>query len=191
MSFPDITDPSTIATLLVEATLFGLAVAAAFLGVLVQPVRWIARGLAVLCVVYGLIGTAELVWELWTLRPPLVLPDAPFGTYAQPTVLRLLPLHELLALGGGILAFRHPGLAGLLLVAIGVLGLATFPLIGGSQDPTAPPGTAAAALVEGVLPWLSVGALLLATRRAERRRLQQLRPAPDTTAHRRLRRPYR
>lgn len=182
MLVTDFTDPSTIATLLIEAALVGLAFAAAFLGVLVRPVRWIGRGLAVLCVVYGLIATAELALELWTLRPPLVLPDAPFGTYAQPTVLRLLPLQTLLVLGGGLLAFRRPGLAGLLVLASGVIGLVTLPWIGWSQDPTAPPGTAAAAL-EGALPWLSLGALLLATWWAERRRPQQLRPAPDTTAH--------
>ena len=50
----------------------------------------------------------------------------------------------------------------------GVIGLATLPWVGWSQDPTAPPGTRAAALVAGVLPWLSVGAVLLATWWAER-----------------------
>jgi hypothetical protein len=98
MWFTDLADPSTIAVLLLEAALFGLAFAAAFFGVLVRAVRWLARSPVALSAMVAVGGLAAPVWEIWTLRPPLVLPDAPFGTYTQPTVLRLLPLEPLLVL---------------------------------------------------------------------------------------------
>src|SRR5690348_14389236 len=91
MSFTNPSDPSTAAVLLIEVALLGLAVAGA-LGVLVRPVRWLARCLAALSILVALGGFAEVVWELWTFRYPLVLPEAPFGTYTQPTVVGLAPL---------------------------------------------------------------------------------------------------
>jgi hypothetical protein len=89
--FTEPSDPSTIAVLLVEVALLGLALAAA-LGVLVRPVRWLARCLAAFSVLVALLGFGEVVWELWTFRYPLILPEAAFGTYAQPTVAGLAPL---------------------------------------------------------------------------------------------------
>jgi hypothetical protein len=162
MLFTDLADPLTRMVLLLEAAPFGLAVAALF-GVLVRSARWLARGLAALSVVVALLGSAVMVWEIWTLRPPLVLPGAPFGTYTQPTVLRLLPLDIVLVLIGGVFAFQRPGFAGLLFVASGVWGALNALNVLGIQDATSPPGTANAILVWSVLPALGVGALLLAT----------------------------
>ena len=168
MLFTDLTHPSTIAALLVEAALFGLAFAAAFLGVLIRPVRWLARGLAAVTVVLGLGGAAEMAWEMWTFRFPVALPDAPLGTYAQPTMLGLLEglaSFGLIAVGAA-LAFRRPGLGGLLLVLSGLLSLLDTTRMR-LLDPTFPPGGFTTSLVAVVLPVLAAGALLLATRRAE------------------------
>ena len=163
MLFADFTHPSTIAVLLVEAALFGLAFAAAFLGVIVRPVCWLARALAVVTLVLGLGFAAGAVLELWTSSLPFVLPDAPLGTYAHMTQLGLLVIiaqFSLMAVGAA-LAFRRPGFGGLLLVLSGVSGL-----LGEArkrlQDPTLPPDSFIFGVLLVVLV-LAVGALVLAT----------------------------
>jgi hypothetical protein len=171
MWFTDPTAPSTLAALLAEAALLGLAGAVAFSGGTARPARRLALGLAALGGVIGLAVVASAVWEAWTFRYPPVLPGAPAGTYAQPTLVTLLGVLVtglLLAAGGG-LAFRWPGVAGLLFAAAGgqiVLSV----LRSRAQDPTFPPGNVGGALVAAALPSLAVGALLLATWWAEQRR---------------------
>jgi hypothetical protein len=160
--FSDLAHPSTIAALLVEAALVGLALVAAS--------GRLARGLAAVTLVLGLVGAAGMLLEAWTFPLPVVLPDAVLGTYARPTQLGLLV--GAFAFGvvavGAALAFRRPGLGGLLLLAAGL-----WDLLDGQrqrlQDPTLPPGSATFGLVAVALPILAVGALLLATRWAERR----------------------
>jgi hypothetical protein len=167
MWFTDSSDPSTRAVLLVELALFALALAATF-GVLVHPVRWLARGLATLSVLVALGGFGEVVWELWTFRYPLVLPEAAFGTYTQPTVVGLAPLLLVSAVVAvaGVLAFWRPGLAGLLFVASAVTFLPSVLAPG----PSFPAGTSNVVLMAYVLPLLDIGALLLGTWSAHRRR---------------------
>ncbi|HEX8966834.1 MAG TPA: hypothetical protein VF937_03075 [Chloroflexota bacterium] len=172
MWFTDLAETSTRVVLVVEATLFGLALVGVF-GWFVGPLRWLARGLAALAVLIGVGTFVELVWEIWTLRPPLALPDAPFGTYLQPTLLRLLPLEPLLLVVGGVLAFRRPGPGGLLFVVLGVWDLLNVLNVFGIQDAASPPGTANVILVGSALPTLATGALLLSTWWAERRRHQR------------------
>ena len=89
MLFSNLTHPSTIAVLLVEAALFGLALAAAS-GRLVRPVRWLARGLAAVTLVLGLVFAAGMILEVWTSRLAFVRPEAPLGTYGDMTQLGLL-----------------------------------------------------------------------------------------------------
>lgn len=166
MWFTDPTDTSTIAVLLVEVALLGLAVAGA-MGILVRPVRWLARCLAAFSVLVALLGFGEVVWELWTFRYPLVLPQAPFGTYAQPTVMGLVPLllPSVVVAIAGLLAFWRPGVAGLLFVASAMTFVPS--VVAPGED--FPAGTSSVVLVAYVLPLLDVGALLLATWWAERR----------------------
>jgi hypothetical protein len=166
MWFTDLADPSTRAVLIVEVALFGLALVVTF-GVLVRPVRWLARCLAALSVVVALGGFTEVVWELWTFRYPLVLPEAAFGTYAQPTVIGLAPLLlvSLVVTVAGVLAFWRPGLAGLLFIASALTFLPSVLAPGA----TFPAGTSNLVLVAYVLPLLDVGALLLGTWWADRR----------------------
>jgi hypothetical protein len=186
MWFTDPTAPSTLAALLVEAALLGLAAGAAFFGVLVRPARRLALGLAALGVVVGLAVVASAVWEAWTFRYPLVLPDAPAGTYAQPTLVMLLGVlvTGLLLAVAGVLAFRRPGLAGLLFVAAGAQVVVSV-LRSRVVDPTFPPGNVGGAIVAAALPALAIGALLLATWWAEQRpdrrsgRASRLKPRPD------------
>jgi hypothetical protein len=166
MWFTHLTDPYTLAVLPFEGGVFLLALAAGF-GRMVRYARWAAYGLVVLNVVLALIGAAVMLWEICTLRPPLVLPEAPFGTYTQPTVLRLLPLPAPFVLLGGVLAFRRPGLGGLVFALLGVWGLLNALNVLGVQDLTSPPGASHTILVFDVLPALAAGALLLATSCAE------------------------
>ena len=183
MWFTDPSDLSTRAVLLVEVGLLGFALAATF-GVLVHPVRWLARCLAALSVPVALAGFGEVVWELWTFRYPLVLPEAPFGTYSQPTVVGLAPLLvvSVMVAVAGVLAFWRPGLAGLLFVAS---ALTFVPSVVAPGDDF-PSGTPSVVLVAYVLPLLDVGALLLAAwwadRRTARRRrdIAAARPIPHT-----------
>jgi hypothetical protein len=171
MWFTDPTAPSTLGALLVEAALLGLAGAVAFFGVLVRPARRLALGLAALGGVIGLGVIASAVWEAWTFRYPLVLPNAPAGTYAQPTLVMLLGVLVLglLLTVAGVLAFRRPGVAGLLFVAAGgqiVLSVLRSRVV----DPTFPSGNVVGGAVVAVaLPSLALGALLLATWWAEHR----------------------
>jgi hypothetical protein len=170
MWFTDPTAPSTLGALLVEAALLGLAGAVAFFGVLVRPARRLALGLAALGGVIGLGVVASAAWEAWTFRYPLVLPNAPAGTYAQPTLVMLLGvlvLGLLLAVAG-VLAFRRPGVAGLLFVAAGGQVLVSV-LRSRVVDPTFPSGNVGGAVVAVALPSLALGALLLATWWAEHR----------------------
>jgi hypothetical protein len=169
MLFTDLAHPSTIAVLLVEAVLFGLALAAGFQGVLVRPVRWLARGLAALMLLLGIAFAAGMLLELTTSRLPLVLADAPLVTYAQMTQLGLLQgvlTFGLIALGAA-LAFRRPRLGGLLLLLTALLGLLEEGRRG-LHDPTLPLPN----LIFGVLLLLlalAAGALVLGAWRAERR----------------------
>jgi hypothetical protein len=165
MWFTDLADPSTRAVMIAEVALLGVALGVTF-GVLVRPVRWLARCLAALSVVVALGGFAEVFWELWTFRYPLVLPQAAFGTYTQPTVVGLAPLLlvSLLVAVAGALAFWRPGLAGLLFIASALTFLPSVLAPG----PTFPAGTSNVVLVAYVLPLLNVGALLLATWWADR-----------------------
>jgi hypothetical protein len=64
MRFSNFTHPSTIAVLVVEAALFGLALAAAF-DRLVRPVCWLARVLPTITLVLGLAFAAGMVLEFW------------------------------------------------------------------------------------------------------------------------------
>jgi hypothetical protein len=169
--FTDPTDPSTLVALLVEAALLGLAVAVAFFDILVRPARRLALTLAALGAVIGLGVVASAVWEAWTLRYPLVLPNAPAGTYAQPTLLMLLGVlvNGLLMTVAGVLSFRRPGVAGLLFVA--VAGQIVFSVLRSrAVDPTFPPGNVGSAIVAAALPSLVVGALLLASWWADKRK---------------------
>ncbi|HEY1296785.1 MAG TPA: hypothetical protein VGJ60_27215 [Chloroflexota bacterium] len=166
MWFTDPSDPATIAVLLVEAALLVLALAAA-LGVLLCPVRWLARCLAASSVLVALAGFGEVVWEFWIFRYPLVLPEAAFGTYAQPTVvgLALLLLVSVIVAVAGVLAFWRPGLAGLLFVASAM----TFVPSVVAPGVDFPAGTSSVVLAAFMLPLLDVGMLLLATWWAGRR----------------------
>lgn len=113
------------------------------------------------------------MWELWTLRPPLVLPNAPFGTYEQPTILTLagliLPLPFVAF--GAVLAFRRPGLGG----AFFLMSVAVTTLYGVAErlfpDPGRPAGSDAVGFVSFQAPPLVVGVLLLSTWWAERNRV--------------------
>ena len=105
-----------------------------------------------------------MAWELWTFRFPVVLPDAPLGTYAQPTVLGLvegIAGFGLVAVGAA-LGFRRPGLGGLLLVISGLISLLDATRMS-LLDPTFPPGGYTTAVVTVMLPVLAAGALLLAS----------------------------
>jgi hypothetical protein len=179
MWFTDPTAPSTLGVLLLEAALLGLAAAVAFRGVLVRPARRLALGLAALGGLTGLAGMAPAVWEAWTFRYPLVLPGAPAGTYAQPTLVMMLGVlaNGLLLAAAGLLAFRRPGVAGLLFVAAGGQVLWSV-LRSRAQDPTFPPGNVGAAIVAAALPALVAGALLLATWWAGRRHGRPSGPGP-------------
>jgi hypothetical protein len=166
MWFSNLTHPSTIAVLLVEAVLFGLALAAAS-GRLVRPVRWLARGLAAVTLVLGLAFAAGMILELWMFPLPLVRPEAPLGTYADMTQLGLLvgALHLGLVAVGSALAFRRPRPGGALLLLAGVYGVldSLRTLV---QDSTLPLGSFIVGLLLMLL-ILAVGALSLSTWRAE------------------------
>jgi hypothetical protein len=166
MFFGNLTHPSTIGVLVVEAALFGLALAAAY-GRLVRPVRWLARGLAAVTLALGLGFAAGMLLESWMSPLPFVRPEAPLGTYADMTRLGLLVgafTFGLVALGSA-LAFRRPGLGGLILVVAGVWGVldSLRTLV---QDPTLPMGSFVVGLLINLL-LLAVGALLLGTRRPD------------------------
>ena len=150
-----------VAVLLLEAFLLVLAFAAAFLGVLVRPVRWLARALAVVTALIGVGFGAGMLLELLTASLPFVVAEAPLGTYAQMTQLGLLVgvVSFALTAVGSVLAFRRPGPGGLVLVLVGLYGLLEAAL---KRDPTLPP----ASLVIGVelnFLVLVVGALVLAS----------------------------
>lgn len=188
MPFADFRDPSTLAALLVEAGLFGLAFAAALRGVPVRPVRWLARGLAALTLVLGLGFAAGMVLELSTSSLPFVLPEAALGTYAQMTQLGLLVsiAHFGLMALGAALAFRRPALGGLLLVISGLYGLLDEARMR-VQDPTLPlPNLIFGLLL--VLLVLAVGTLVLASWWAEHTGARRATPAPRPrrVAHQRL-----
>ena len=169
MLFADFTHPSTIVALLVGAALAGLAFAAAFRGIATRPVRWLARGLAAVALALGLLGAVGMGFELWSSDLPLVLPDAPLGTYAQMTQLGLLVGITTFGLTtlGAALAYRWPGLGGRLLVAVGLLDLVEAARTW-LQDPTLPQGSLAVGVVLAILV-LVTGTLVLAARRSERR----------------------
>jgi hypothetical protein len=168
MLFTDLTDPAAIVALLVAAALFGLAFAAAFPGVLIRPAHWLASGLAAVLLALGLVGAAGMALELWTARLPLTLPDAPLGTYARMTQLGLLlgiAQFGLTAVGAA-LAFRRPGLGGLILALVGFLNLLEAARTR-LQDPTLPQDSFVVGMAFAILV-LAVGALALATWRAGR-----------------------
>jgi hypothetical protein len=161
--------PFLIAALVVEALLLILALLVAVFGVLVRPVRWLARGLAVVGLLVGLALGFGAVVEWWQTDYPLVRPGAPFGSYTQPTNLMLLEMvvGALVLAAEALLAFRHPRPAGLLFVAAGTLNL--LGSLRQYQDPTIPPDNATFGLVAIALPSLVVGAVLLATWWADHR----------------------
>jgi hypothetical protein len=183
MWFTDLADPSTLAALAVEAALFGLAIAAGVCSLLVRTVRWLAYALAALSVLIGLAGVAEAIWEQWTFGYPLTLPGQPSGTYAQPTLVMMVgvAVSSLVVVAAGLLAFRRPGLAGLLFA---IAGLWTLLSVTRSrlEDPTFPPGNFTGAVVAVVLPSLVLAALLIATWRAEHRAQRVSRPSSLTAA---------
>jgi hypothetical protein len=159
------TQPFTIAVLLVEATLFGLALAAAS-GRLVRPVRWLARVMAAVTLVLGLGFAAGMILELLTFPLPLFRPEAPLGTYADMTQLGLLvgALHLGLVAVGSAVAFRWPAPGGLLLALAGVYGvLDSFRTL--AQDSTLPFDSFIFGLLLTLLV-VAVGALQLSTWRA-------------------------
>jgi hypothetical protein len=160
-------DPFNIVALLVEATLLVLAFSAAFLGVVVRPVRWLARGLAIVTALIGIAFGAGMLLELLTFSLPFVVPDAPLGTYAQMTQLGLLVgiASFVLTVAGSALAFPRPGIGGTVLVLVGLVGLlgAAF-----KQDPTLPPSSLAFGVLLNLLV-LVVGALVLASWTSMRR----------------------
>ena len=179
MPFADFMDLSTIAPLLIEATVFGLALATAFLGVFAQPVRWLARGLPAITLVLGLGFVVGMGLELWTSNLPFVVPDAPLGTYAQMTQLGLLLdvlTWGLIALGS-VLAFRRPGLGGLFLVITGCLAVLDQ-IRDGLQDLSLPRANFIFGL-ELVIFVPVVGALVLATWWADHTESLE-RPAPGS-----------
>jgi hypothetical protein len=165
--FTDFAHPSTIAVLLVEAALFGLAFAAVFLGIPVRPVRWLARGLAAFTLLLGLGFGAGMILELLTTDLPLVVPQAPLGTYAQMTQLGLLlgALTFALTAVGSALSFRTPRVGGWLLVLAGSLGLLDEARKR-MQDPSLPEPSFIFGVVLLILV-LAVGALALAIGRSE------------------------
>lgn len=181
MLFAELTQPSTIAVLLVEASLLVLAFSAAFLGVLVRPVRWLARGLATVTALIGVGFGAGMLLELLTFSLPFVVPEAPLGTYAQMTQLGLLVgiVSFALTAVGSALAFRRPGIGGLVLVLVGLYGLLEAAL---KQDATLPPSNLAFGVQLNLLV-LAVGALVLASRPSMRRHSATARGATRLTAH--------
>ncbi len=187
MFLADFSHPTTIAVLAVEAALLGLAFGAAFMGVLARPVRWLARGLAAVTLVLGVAGAVGMLLEMWTSPLPFVLPDAPLGTYAQMTQLGLLVgsvQFALVGVGAG-LAFRRPGLGGLVLVLAG-----GFSLLDETrrrvQDPTLPVASSTFGIVAVSMVVLVAGALVLAAWRAEHRSpsAARARPSGRALAHR-------
>jgi hypothetical protein len=164
-----LTHPFTVVALVIEAGLVGLGLLAGAFDVIVRPVRWLARGLAAVGIALGLLGAADMLSEVRSYDFPLVRPDAPLGTYVQPTTLGLLlgaTQFGLLALVAA-LAFRRPRLSGLLLVGWGVLALADSARVG-LQDPTFPPANILFAVIAVGLPAVAVGTLLLGIGQAQR-----------------------
>ena len=180
MLFSELTQPSTIAVSLVDAALFGLALAVAS-GRLVRPVRWLARGLAAMTLVMGLGFAAGMILELATYPLPFARPDAPLGTYADMTQLGLLVGAATLGLAalGSALAFRWRGPGGLLLVAVGICGVLDS-LRSLFQDPTLPTDSFVFGLQLNVF-ILAVGTVVLGLQRAERAGASNARPRSATT----------
>lgn len=154
--------PVAILALLAEVALFAVALAVALVPGLLRPARWLARALALVSLLVGLGGALSAIGEAWAFRYPLTIPGAPFGTYAQPTTLEMagLVLESLAVAAAALLAFRRPGLAGLLFVAWGLLAPLAYAL---AADPTRPPGNGTEMMLTVALPALAVGAVLLAT----------------------------
>ena len=181
MSFADFMDPSTIAPLLIEAVVFGLALAAAFRGVFAQPLRWLARGLAAITIVLGLGFVVGMGLELWNSNLPFVVPDAPLGTYAQMTQLGLMLdmfTWGLIAIGS-VLAFRRPRVGGLFLVITGFLAVLDQ-VRDGVQDSSLPRANFIFGLELAIFVPV-VGALVLATWWAARSDPQRARLAPRSS----------
>lgn len=177
MSIADFMRPSTIAPLLIEAAVFGLALATAFRGMSAQPVRLLARGLAAITLILGLGFVVGMGLELWTSNLPFVVPDAPLGTYAQMTQLGLVLdvfTWGLIAIAS-VLAFRRPGPGGLFLVITGFLAVLDQ-VRDGLQDPSLPRANFVFGL-ELVIFVPVVGALVLATWWADRTEPQRARRA--------------
>jgi hypothetical protein len=107
-----------------------------------------------------------MLLEPLTSRLPFVVPEAPLGTYAQMT--QLGPLVGIVAFAltavGSALAFRRPGIGGLVLVLVGLYGLLETAF---KRDPTLPPSSLAFGVVLNLLV-LVVGALVLSSRRSIR-----------------------
>jgi hypothetical protein len=158
----EFTQPLNIAALLVGAFLLVLAFLAAFLGVLVRPVRWLARGLAIVTALIGVGFGAGMLLEFLTFSLPFILPESPLGTYAQMTQLGLLLgiVSFALTAVGSVLTFRRPGIGGLVLVLVGLYGLLEAAL---KQEPTLPPSSFVFGVLLNLLVFV-VGVLVLASR---------------------------
>jgi hypothetical protein len=139
--------------------------------------RWIARGLAALGGVLGLLGTLGVAAEIDMLRregalPPFTIPGAPLGYYQQLTLLGLLltGLGFFLPALAAVLAFRWPGFAGALYLLFGLNVLASFWGLDVADPPSRPlPADGRPPMLLIIVPLL-IGALLLAVQALESRR---------------------
>ena len=139
--------------------------------------RRIARGLAVLGGVLGLLGTLGVAAEIDMLRregalPPFTIPGAPLGYYQHLTLLGLLltGLAFFLPALAAVLAFRWPGLAGTLYLLFGLDALAAFWGLDVADPPSRPlPADGRPPMLLIVGPLL-IGALLLVVQALESRR---------------------
>ena len=139
--------------------------------------RWIARGLAVLGGMLGLLGTLGVAAEIDKLRregvlPPFTIPGAPLGYYQDLTLLGLLltGLVFFLPALAAVLAFRWPGFAGTLYLLFGLDLIASFWGLDVADPPSRPlPVDGRPPMLLIVVPLL-IGALLLAVQALESRR---------------------
>lgn len=139
--------------------------------------RWIARGLAVIGGVLGLLGTLGVAAEIDMFRregtlPPFTIPGAPLGYYQDLTLLGLLltGLVFFVPALAAVLAFRWPGVAGTLYLLFDLDILASFWGLDVANPPSRPlPADGRPPMLLIIVPLL-IGALLLAVQALESRR---------------------